>query len=467
MSSPEPLSPPPKKKPTSRLKFNRLKIERKPAPTAAEKGSPPAVGTQALNTEPVTSALDFFSRAKDVYVPPLLRKRGISEEAEGKEEQSGPNKKGKKEKGTSEGEVKFESSEFRKFTIVDLDSDKDDDDITKPLRRTKTHQPSLSPLLKLENRRSSRTRTDGSPTPVRQGKDKESKSHILSLDSDSDDEVVIIDSSTKKAVSASTFTAAATASTTTPSNIPTPTQAPPKAATPYIPNAEQRRLARLQQQVSSAPIVNILITSPIDKTRPLIIKRKLDQTLKEVKEHWCKVQGFTQEQIESIFLVWKRSMRVSDYVSCKSLNIAVDGDGKGEGDGGDNNEGNGEEKEGWTGGNIHFEAMTTEIFNRIEAGEELEDEEEDEEETELKKQKEEDGERISLVLKTKGNKDEFKIKVRPNTTISDLIQAYRTAQKIPDDKKVVLYFEGDQLELDDTVTDADLEDMCMVDVHIN
>lgn len=101
-------------------------------------------------------------------------------------------------------------------------------------------------------------------------------------------------------------------------------------------------------------------------------------------------------------------MRVSDYVSCQSLNIAVDENGRGNNDG-----------EGWNGGNVHFEAMTTEIFNRIEAGEELEDE--DEEEKQQKRQKEEDEERMSLVLKTKGNKEEFKIKVRPVSRPSDLL----------------------------------------------
>ncbi|CCX14242.1 Similar to hypothetical protein CIMG_07255 [Coccidioides immitis RS]; acc. no. XP_001243359 [Pyronema omphalodes CBS 100304] len=433
MSSPEPFSPPPKKKPTSRLKFNRLEIKRNPAPAAVEKGSSPAAVAPTPASAPAASALDFFNRAKDVYVPPLPKKRRTSEDPEGKEGQVGPNKRGKKEKG--EGEVKTESKS-RKSTVVNLDSDSDDD-ITKPLKKTTSYKKSSSPVPKSENRRSSRTSTAASSTPVHQ----EPKSLVVSLDSESeDDELVIIDSSIKKAAA--------------PTNIPTPTPEPPKAPAPYIPNAEQRRLARMQQQISSAPVVNILITSPIDKTTPLIIKRKLDQTLREAREHWCRMQNFSPEQTETIFLVWKRSMRVSDYVSCQSLNIAVDENGRGNNDG-----------EGWNGGNVHFEAMTTEIFNRIEAGEELEDE--DEEEKQQKRQKEEDEERMSLVLKTKGNKEEFKIKVRPNTTIAELIQAYRTAQKVGDEKKVVLYFEGDHLDPDDTVTDADLEDMCMVDVHIN
>jgi hypothetical protein len=38
---------------------------------------------------------------------------------------------------------------------------------------------------------------------------------------------------------------------------------------------------------------------------------------------------------------------------------------------------------------------------------------------------------------------------------------------LADEKQIMLNFEGDMLSLEDTVADTDLEDMCMVDVHIH
>jgi len=162
-----------------------------------------------------------------------------------------------------------------------------------------------------------------------------------------------------------------------------------------VPNYEARMRSRMRTNTSTAPIVNILVNSPIDNTKPLVIKRRLDQTLREVRQHWCKVQGFSPAQTAEIFLVWKGSIRVSDFVSCKGIGVKVDSTGNLDAGAG-----------GVMRGNIHFEAMTEDILQRILSGEGADGDEEEEREDDSNE------ETLTLVLKTKG-KEGCVIKVRP------------------------------------------------------
>ena len=100
------------------------------------------------------------------------------------------------------------------------------------------------------------------------------------------------------------------------------------------------------------PVVQILITSTIPNTEPLIVNRKLSQRLKEVRITWTERQQFTSDFAESIFLTWKKR-RLFDVSSCKSLGITVDSNGniRTRGDSLDDLD-----------GKIHMEAMTAEIF---------------------------------------------------------------------------------------------------------
>ena len=151
--------------------------------------------------------------------------------------------------------------------------------------------------------------------------------------------------------------------------------------------------ARMRTRTSTAPIVNILVNSPIDNTKPLIIKRRLDQTLREVRQHWCKAQGFSASQTANVFLVWK-GIRVSDFNSCKGIGVSVDSDGNPDASTG-----------GVVRGNIHLEAVTEPILqqlrrNEAEAGD-GDGDGDDEEEVET----------LRLVFKTK-DKDSYNIRAR-------------------------------------------------------
>lgn len=108
------------------------------------------------------------------------------------------------------------------------------------------------------------------------------------------------------------------------------------------------------------PIVNILITSQIPNTNPLIVSRKLTQRLKDVRVAWCQRQGLNAEATASVFLTW-RGKRLFDVTTCRSLGIGVDEEGnvalKGQRDvlGEENRQ-------------IHMEAMTEEIMDDYKKG---------------------------------------------------------------------------------------------------
>lgn len=116
----------------------------------------------------------------------------------------------------------------------------------------------------------------------------------------------------------------------------------------------RQSLCILQPTPPPDAVIQILITSQIDNTDPLIVNRRVSQRLKDVRLAWCQRQGFAPDFIPTVFLTW-RGKRVFDVTTCKSLGIAVDQDGnillKGQKDI------MGEEDR-----QIHMEAMTDEIL---------------------------------------------------------------------------------------------------------
>ena len=53
-----------------------------------------------------------------------------------------------------------------------------------------------------------------------------------------------------------------------------------------------------------------------------------------------------------------------------------------------------------------------------------------------------------------------------NTEINRLQGAFRNQNKIPDSKSVTLMIDGDPLEPDSTIADAEVEDMDMIEILV-
>ena len=183
-------------------------------------------------------------------------------------------------------------------------------------------------------------------------------------------------------------------------------------------NSQLQRSQSLHQPTppppASDPVLQILITSTIPNTEPLIVNRKLSQRLKEVRITWVTRQQFTSDFAESVFLTW-RGRRLFDVASCKSLGITVDSHG--------NIRTRGDSLEDLD-GKIHMEAMTAEIFEaykKARRNEVAEGTEAPAEEPVVEEQKKEP--QIRIILKARGFAD-VKIIVKPVSHAPTLLAAY-------------------------------------------
>ena len=150
------------------------------------------------------------------------------------------------------------------------------------------------------------------------------------------------------------------------------------------------------------PILQILITSDIENSTPLIVSRRLSQRLKDVRLMWAKRQNFTTEFTDTVFLRW-RGKRVFDVTTCRSLGINVDTMGRISIQGS-----SWEEEEG----QIHMVAMTTKILKAYQESKCNQATSEDDHAAQKQAVTMTDREeQIRIVLKTKGL-DDFKLQVR-------------------------------------------------------
>ncbi|KAI9923534.1 hypothetical protein AWENTII_008465 [Aspergillus wentii] len=229
----------------------------------------------------------------------------------------------------------------------------------------------------------------------------------------------------------------------------------PEAILNYSEHGQKTRLDNTLpcEPTQEDPVVQILITSEIENSKPLIVHRKMSQPLKDVRLAWCKRQNLTDKLQSSVFLTWK-GRRLFDVTTCNSLGVdrwrfpAIDDDAQ---------VGDGSLR-------IHMEAATAEPLNftkkptlsatNLSAGLESTDIESTEQDA-----------LIRVILKCPGL-DDFKTKVTPKTQISRLVAAFRGSKQLPSDKHVYLLFDGDRLDPNNCLVDYDIADLDLVDVII-
>jgi hypothetical protein len=209
---------------------------------------------------------------------------------------------------------------------------------------------------------------------------------------------------------------------------------------------------------SEDPVVEIFVSSWIEGTNPLMVRRKLSQKLREVRLVWCDKQLISGQPLaksvkDSIFLTW-RGKRLFDLTNCKSLGLKIDGSGNLFSDG-----------EGFMDGKIHFEAWTPDLYDQNQrklAAKQDRGDGEDELEGPLEDIAEK---KIKLIMKAK-DMEPVKLQVKPTTTFGKMVAAFRGKRDIPEEKDIALYFDGDKLEPDSKVEDTELAEMDNVEVHI-
>ncbi|CAG8103933.1 unnamed protein product [Penicillium salamii] len=229
-------------------------------------------------------------------------------------------------------------------------------------------------------------------------------------------------------------------------------KAPVSQRVPNIPHTETPSPPVQPSTPIEDPIVQIMISSEIENTTPLLVHRKMSQGLKEVRLAWCNRQDFAPETHPSIYLTWK-GRRLFDVTTCRSLGLqarksmallSIDDDPLAE-------------QEPLR---IHLEAVTEGpiLTNRPSTS--------DNKPHSIPAPAEDDqDEPKKLILRSPGLED-FKIKARQKTLISRLISAFRDKQNIPSDHSVTLVFDGDNLPPDSCLGDHDIDNLDLVDVMI-
>ncbi|CAK7264416.1 hypothetical protein SEPCBS57363_001058 [Sporothrix epigloea] len=227
---------------------------------------------------------------------------------------------------------------------------------------------------------------------------------------------------------------------------------------------------------------------------PLLAYVRMDQMMRYAKDAYINHASrngvnLTEMQAQSVLLTWKGS-KIYNFTTGQSLGIKPDAKGRfRDGHGIESSGESGGSSAGFLSGGLHLEIWTEELYEaylqeedkrrRRNLGELIEDDLLSDDEAgpggATNGAKHEaagnhsaaatQNNRIRLVL-TSRDYEKLKITAHSDTTIETLASAFRLQRKIASDKKVVIMWDGDELEGSLTVVEAEIEDMDSVEVHI-
>ncbi|KAL4896385.1 ubiquitin-2 like Rad60 SUMO-like-domain-containing protein [Aspergillus ambiguus] len=201
-------------------------------------------------------------------------------------------------------------------------------------------------------------------------------------------------------------------------------------------------------------VIQILITSDIKDTKPLIVQRKISQSLKDVRLAWCSRQNIPKELHSAVYLTWK-GKRLFDVTTCKSLGIGANLSSPAADDYSQDDERN---------VRVHMEAVTDNPLILVDKRQGSVDSCEF---TRESTQPEEPGQPKSerIVLKCPGLA-ELEIMALPSMKVSEVISRFREARNISEDQGMYLIFDGDRLEPENSLEYYEIAEDDLVDVIV-
>ncbi|KAL5332192.1 ubiquitin-2 like Rad60 SUMO-like-domain-containing protein [Aspergillus crustosus] len=230
-------------------------------------------------------------------------------------------------------------------------------------------------------------------------------------------------------------------------------------ATQKTMSSTQTGASRTDQNTNYNNIVlQILITSPLANTKPLMVHRKMSQSLKGVRLAWCIRQNIPKDLHSTIFLTWK-GRRLFDVTTCRSLNIDPRSDYTRQPSPFDEYFSNTNDYR------ICMEAVTEKI---VAAGSRSPPNLLGSEPTAPATTESRDAEqhaRNEIILKCPGF-DDFRIRAPLTTRVSQIIETFREARGISPGLIVNLAFDGDRLDLKSCLADYEITDGDMVDALV-
>ncbi|KAE8163131.1 ubiquitin-2 like Rad60 SUMO-like-domain-containing protein [Aspergillus tamarii] len=206
-------------------------------------------------------------------------------------------------------------------------------------------------------------------------------------------------------------------------------------------------------------IVQILITSKIESTKPLIVHRKMSQSLRDVRLAWCNRQSIPKEMQSSIVLTWK-GRRLFDVTTCRSLGLSVP---KALADSlvyGDRVQHGGKEDI-----RIHMEAV---IEDNVMSTDDLQASHGSYSALAQESTATDGSSRLPstrVVLKCPRVGD-MELNVNSRMQISQLVTIFRDTKKLPENLEVYLLFDGGRLDPSSCLSMYDMVDGDLVDVVI-
>ncbi|KAJ5650035.1 uncharacterized protein N7484_003758 [Penicillium longicatenatum] len=218
------------------------------------------------------------------------------------------------------------------------------------------------------------------------------------------------------------------------------------------------QLLKPSERPAEDPVVQILITSEIPNTKPLLVHRKMSQGLREVRLEWCKRQGLTTGANSPVYLTW-RDRRLFDVTTCRTLGIKTEIDSQ------TSLQMHDDLLTGPKELRIHIKAVTDDplLLSRSRSSSEVG--QPSPSPLSPSNQPNQENEPMKLTFRSPGLSD-LKIKARPKTRVSKLISVFRDNQQLSADQEVSLVFDGDLLDPSTCLGDYDIADLDLVDVQI-
>jgi hypothetical protein len=214
--------------------------------------------------------------------------------------------------------------------------------------------------------------------------------------------------------------------------------------------------------------VMILIRTAIPDTNELIVNRWASQTLQQVKEAWCKRQGFDSAMARKVFLTWRGNKLFNTTTLTHILRTLKSEKKKSRVGNLDSDDEDSDPSQG----RIEVEAVTEDILMEKKRLKEKEDRLADafngdeglqrEEAGEAQPQKEPD---VQLMLNSPGLESVL-LKVRPTTLVSKVMAGFKKIRHVEQEKTCWLIFDGERLEPETRICDTEIEDGDAVDVQI-
>ena len=215
-------------------------------------------------------------------------------------------------------------------------------------------------------------------------------------------------------------------------------------------------------------IVMILIRTAVPNTKELIVNRKVSQNLQQVKEAWCKRQGFDATMTRKVFLTW-RGNKLFNATTLTHILKTLKAERKRSGIGSLDSD---EEDFDPSKGRIEVEAVTEDILTERKRLKETEDrladtsnidgEVQGEEAGESQPQKELD---VQMMLNSPGLESVL-LKVRPTTLVSKVMAGFKKIRQVEQGMTCWLIFDGERLDPETRIGDTEIEDGDAVDVQI-